>query len=337
MPFKRYIVASFFLPVLISLAVYEWKLPYQSVPAAFQRRSHIVGHNVTEGDSIGAAVSHPENTIYALERSVNYGASIVEVDVQITKDGKLACIHDTTVDRTTNATGKVRDYTMAELKTFDAGHHWEKYKVGRAPGFYDMLIPGGRGFEPPGTGLQIASLEEVVEWLHRPENEEILLLIDVQINSTAATARSINRIFKQHKFLHERSIVISHEPHILYMIRALDPTISVAPIVIRDMISVGCSEGVVPSLLCFPATLSLFDLLAEEFYYWVLPFFTGSGGIIIHADSLPSTVQFKSWISSGWWISVYGVESHKHVQKMMSLGVSVAPQKLPVYTGGEAH
>jgi glycerophosphoryl diester phosphodiesterase len=56
------------------------------------------------------------------------GATIVEVDVQITKDGDLAVIHDSTLDRTTNGKGLVSSYTMEELKQFDAAYHWKEYK-----------------------------------------------------------------------------------------------------------------------------------------------------------------------------------------------------------------
>ena len=49
------------------------------------------------------------------------GVAAVELDVQLTKDGRLAVIHDATLDRTTNGRGRVRDFTLAELQRLDAG------------------------------------------------------------------------------------------------------------------------------------------------------------------------------------------------------------------------
>jgi glycerophosphoryl diester phosphodiesterase len=49
------------------------------------------------------------------------GVAAVELDVQLTKDGRLAVIHDETLDRTTNGRGPVQDFTLAELKRLDAG------------------------------------------------------------------------------------------------------------------------------------------------------------------------------------------------------------------------
>src|SRR4029079_18791469 len=62
----------------------------------------------------------PSATMYAFERSMLLGSDMLEVDVNTTKDGKLAIIHDAAVDRTTNGTGPVADYTMDELKALDA-------------------------------------------------------------------------------------------------------------------------------------------------------------------------------------------------------------------------
>ena len=45
----------------------------------------------------------------------------IELDVQLTKDGEVVVIHDETVDRTTDKTGRVWDYTLAELRTCNAG------------------------------------------------------------------------------------------------------------------------------------------------------------------------------------------------------------------------
>jgi glycerophosphoryl diester phosphodiesterase len=63
----------------------------------------------------------PENTIPALVSAVAKGAAQIEFDVQLSKDGHLVLMHDATVDRTTNGTGKVGDLTFAELRALDAG------------------------------------------------------------------------------------------------------------------------------------------------------------------------------------------------------------------------
>lgn len=46
---------------------------------------------------------------------------MVEIDVYPTKDGEIVLLHDGTLDRTTNGTGSVSNYTLAELKELDAG------------------------------------------------------------------------------------------------------------------------------------------------------------------------------------------------------------------------
>jgi glycerophosphoryl diester phosphodiesterase len=74
----------------------------------------IMGHR-------GAPADEPENTLGSFRRALAVGVAAVELDVQLTKDGRLAVIHDETLDRTTNGRGPVRDFTLAELKKLDAG------------------------------------------------------------------------------------------------------------------------------------------------------------------------------------------------------------------------
>ena len=75
---------------------------------------NIIGHR-------GAAAAEPENTLRGFRRALDAGAAAVELDVQLTQDGRLAVIHDETVDRTTNGRGRVKDFTMAALQRLDAG------------------------------------------------------------------------------------------------------------------------------------------------------------------------------------------------------------------------
>lgn len=88
----------------------------------------------------GAGSTHPENTIPAFLEAIRLGAAQVELDVQFSKDGQLALMHDSTVDRTTDGKGPVSSFTMAELKRLDAGS-WkgEQFKGERVPTLAEAL------------------------------------------------------------------------------------------------------------------------------------------------------------------------------------------------------
>jgi glycerophosphoryl diester phosphodiesterase len=64
----------------------------------------------------GAAGLHPENSRAGVQCAIDLGADFVEVDVHRARDGALAVIHDETVDRTTDGTGRVHALTRAELR-----------------------------------------------------------------------------------------------------------------------------------------------------------------------------------------------------------------------------
>jgi glycerophosphoryl diester phosphodiesterase len=70
----------------------------------------------------GASVECPENTLLAFERAMAYGVDALEIDVHLSQDRELVVIHDPTLDRTTNGTGRIADRSLAELRNLDAGH-----------------------------------------------------------------------------------------------------------------------------------------------------------------------------------------------------------------------
>ncbi len=67
----------------------------------------------------------PENTMYAYEQSQAMGGDVIDIDVRIAADGVLIAFHDSTLDRTTNASGPVGALTSIELAGLDAGHDFE--------------------------------------------------------------------------------------------------------------------------------------------------------------------------------------------------------------------
>jgi glycerophosphoryl diester phosphodiesterase len=69
----------------------------------------------------GASGLFPENTLLAFRRAVEIGTEMLELDVQLTRDGALVVMHDQTLERTTNGTGRLADHSLAELSQLDAG------------------------------------------------------------------------------------------------------------------------------------------------------------------------------------------------------------------------
>jgi glycerophosphoryl diester phosphodiesterase len=118
----------------------------------------------------GASGYAPEHTLAAYRLAIEMGADYVEQDLAVTKDGVLICLHDASLERTTNVEqlfpdrvttqtieGKTRqawlanDFTLAEIKTLDAGAWFDqKFKGERIPTFDEAvaLIRGKAGLFP---------------------------------------------------------------------------------------------------------------------------------------------------------------------------------------------
>lgn len=76
----------------------------------------------------------PENTMAAFRYALECGVDMIETDFHLSKDGRLVLIHDHTLDRTTDGTGRVCDYTLKELRTRSAGVKFsEDYRGERIP------------------------------------------------------------------------------------------------------------------------------------------------------------------------------------------------------------
>lgn len=88
----------------------------------------------------GASDTHPENTMAAFRQALLLGAQMIEFDVALTKDKQLVLMHDDTVDRTTDGSGRVADLTLEQIQSLDAGS-WKngKFKSERAPTLLQTL------------------------------------------------------------------------------------------------------------------------------------------------------------------------------------------------------
>ena len=82
----------------------------------------------------GASLHAPENTLAAFDLAVRSGADAIEFDLKLTSDGEVVVLHDPTVDRTTDGSGRVMQMTLAQVRALDAGAKF-------APQFRGERIP----------------------------------------------------------------------------------------------------------------------------------------------------------------------------------------------------
>ena len=137
----------------------------------------LIGHR-------GAKESAPENTLASIRAAARQGATWVEVDVALTRDGVPVVLHDETLERTTSGTGALADTDWADLQRLDAGSWFDARFAGeRVPSFdalLNLVLELGLGFNAeikptPGRGVETA--ETALNALKRrwPSNRPLLV------------------------------------------------------------------------------------------------------------------------------------------------------------------
>ncbi len=161
------------------------------------RRPRVIAHR-------GCSGAAPENTLAAFRRAIAAGADMLELDVLPSRDGELVVIHDDTLERTTNGSGRVQDYDLARLRQLDAGAWF------------------GAGF----AGERIPTLAEVLE-LARGRT-----LLNIEIKAEAVTDQrqggAVDRVARlvRAQRMQDAVLLSSFAPRAMADARALAPEIA---------------------------------------------------------------------------------------------------------------
>lgn len=147
----------------------------------------IIGHR-------GCAGEEPENTLRSFVRAIEEGSHMIELDARLTKDGRLAVIHDASLNRTTNGKGQVSEKTMEELKEFDAG-----------------------------KGEKIPSLEEAIEAI----DERVPILIELKSVGSAKALKDIISFYVSEGWSSRDFMVCSFEHDELRLFSEICPEVKI--------------------------------------------------------------------------------------------------------------
>lgn len=166
----------------------------------------------------GGPAYAPENTLAAFRSAIAIGADWIEMDIQMTKDGALIVMHDETVDRTTNGTGRVQDLTLEQILALDAGN-----------------------------GEQVPTFEEVIA-LAKKARVGILPEAKSPHLYPGIGAEMVQAIVEADYV--EKTVIQSFDPQTLNTIKALDPDIQVCPLYGLGTLSLSGPQPGEANVLC---------------------------------------------------------------------------------------
>ncbi|MHC4066194.1 MAG: glycerophosphodiester phosphodiesterase, partial [Planctomycetota bacterium] len=191
----------------------------------------------------GIVPGYPENTFAAYRRAIAAGVDAIEVDLRGTRDGRVVIMHDETLDRTTDGTGKVTEHTLAELQQLDAG-----------------------------GGERIPTYDEVLRLV---SGTGVKLLLDIKI-SPVLDKRRVVQLTEQHGAVLD-VIVGVRNVHDLRTFRRLNPNIRTLGFVgtpgeIEDFVTAG-----VDIIRLWPAWISADEELVRKVQQLGKPVWTTAG------------------------------------------------------------
>lgn len=143
----------------------------------------------------------PEHTLAAYGSALELGAHVLELDTFVTLDGEVVVIHDNTINRTTDGTGRIEDLTLEAIRAFDAG-----YTYG-----------GDRGFPYRGQGLRVPTITEVIEAF-----PEACYAVELKVDDERLPGLLLEA-FRSAGLL-DRTVFVSFLSAPMRTIRAMEPT-----------------------------------------------------------------------------------------------------------------
>jgi glycerophosphoryl diester phosphodiesterase len=170
-----------------------------SNPWLRERRPLSVAHR-------GHSIAYPENTLEAYRKAIELGVEMIECDVNVTRDGILVMMHDSTLDRTTSGSGRVSGATWEAIQALDAG---------------------GK-FKPEFTGVRVPSTEETLLLFKETDTLSCFEVKGADADESNRIALGLVELFIKHEML-DKAFLSSYHHEALHLAKSKCPELLLAP------------------------------------------------------------------------------------------------------------
>ena len=162
----------------------------------------------------GASAIQPENSRSAIEKALNFNADGIEVDLQLTSDGKIVVFHDWTLNRTSTGTGRLQDKTLKELKELDTGS-W---------------------FKGEATSEKILTLDELLNIV--PEDKILNLELKVFQENTKNLEVKVLKALNNSSRNNENIVISSFNHELIKNVNEISPNTKVGLLITSGMLNI---------------------------------------------------------------------------------------------------
>ena len=236
----------------------------------------VIGHADDTGNGLW-----PGNTMPFLEGIADIGVDMLEMDINMTRDGRIILMHDTTVDRTTDGNGRIPDLTLEEIQALEVGVNWTQ--------------DDGQTYPYVGQGLRVPTLEEVFERF-----PDYPMVIEIK-QSDPPMVEPFCNLIRQHN-MQEKVIVASFNDDTIQAFRALCSEVATAP---------GGDEVRNYVLLNF---IFLSPILSPNYEAFQVP--TASGGITVIRQPFINAAHRRNL-----QVQVWTINDPTEMDRLIDLGV----------------
>ncbi|XP_016051760.1 PREDICTED: glycerophosphodiester phosphodiesterase 1 [Miniopterus natalensis] len=238
----------------------------------------------------GGGHDAPENTLAAIRQAAKNGATGVELDLEFTADGIPVLMHDNTVDRTTDGTGRLCDLTFEQIRKLNpAANHRLRND------FPDEKIPTLR--------------EAVTESL----NHNLTIFFDVKGHANKATD-ALKKMYMEFPQLYNNSMVCSFLPEVIYKMRRTDRNVVTA--LTHRPWSLSYTGDGKPRYDTFwkQSTFIVLDILLDWSMHNILWYLCGISAFFMQKDFV-SPDYLKKWSAKGiqvvgWTVNTFDEKSY---------------------------